>query len=274
MPGLGLVVGAEEAPCEDPPLDLPPEKVPLPVRPLHEAPVLLGPAGQVGQHLVHWAVGHVLVDREAGLTWRERGWSGKYQERKKKKGGGGKKRKKRGNKKKEERKRRKKKREKSLLHHPSSPTPLGLCRWSEGWWAGGLQQPEAAAEHQGGEAWEQPWPDEAEPARAGVAALPSPAQHRELGNVPGGVGRGHQEPWECRQPGLGQFKQHSTRNIKLTHFSSMTRGGCRQAAKPRSRGELQDRAASALDNCPVRLWLLSWPRVSAPDTDAGREISP
>lgn len=85
---LGLVVGAEEAPCEDPPLDLPPEKVPLPVRPLHEAPVLLGPAGQVGQHLVHWAVGHVLVDREAGLTWRERGWSGKYQERKKNNEGG------------------------------------------------------------------------------------------------------------------------------------------------------------------------------------------
>lgn len=128
---LGLVVGAEEAPCEDPPLDLPPEKVPLPVRPLHEAPVLLGPAGQVGQHLVHWAVGHVLVDREAGLTWRERGWSGKYQERKKKTGEGGgrggKKRKKRGNKKKEERKRRKKKGKKASFTTQALLRPSGCA---------------------------------------------------------------------------------------------------------------------------------------------------
>jgi len=69
---------SEEAACEQPPLDLPPEQVPLPVRPLHKAPVLLGPPGQVGQHLVHWAVGHVLVDGEASLTWKERGRSGKW----------------------------------------------------------------------------------------------------------------------------------------------------------------------------------------------------
>lgn len=68
LPGLGLGVGTEEAACEEPPFDLPPEKVPLPVRPLYEAPVLLRPPGQVGQHLIHRAVGHILVDGETGLT--------------------------------------------------------------------------------------------------------------------------------------------------------------------------------------------------------------
>lgn len=118
-------------------------------------------------------------------------------------------------------------------------------------------------------------PDEAEPARVGgAAARPSPAQHRELGNAPRGAGRGHQEPWECQQPGLGQFKKHSSRNIKLTHSSSMSRGGCSQAAEPCSRGELQDRAVSRLVNRPVRLLLLFWPRTSAPDTGAGGESVP
>lgn len=67
--------------------------------------------------------------------------------------------------------------------------------------------------------------------RWGNSSASLPAQHWELGKVPEGAGRGHQEPWECRQPGLGQLKERSTRNIKLTHFSSMTGGGCRWAAK-------------------------------------------
>lgn len=83
-PGLGLGSVAEEVSCEETPLDLFPEQVPLMVRPLHEAPVLLGPAGQVRQHLVHRPVGHVLVDREASLACRERGCgSGKCRESKK-----------------------------------------------------------------------------------------------------------------------------------------------------------------------------------------------
>lgn len=80
-PGLGLVSVAEEVSCEETPLDLFPEQVPLAVCPLHETPVLLGPAGQVRQHLIHWPVGHILVHGEASLACRERGCrSGKCQE--------------------------------------------------------------------------------------------------------------------------------------------------------------------------------------------------
>lgn len=87
-------------------------------------------------------------------------------------------------------------------------------RWGSGW-APGVSRSGAS---------------QAQPRLPGSSA--SPAQHRQLGNAPGRARRGHREPWECRQPGLGQFKKRSTRNIKLTHFSSMSRGGCRQAAKP------------------------------------------
>ena len=43
------------------------QQLPLPLGSLHEAPVLLGPPGKVGHHLVHGPVGDVLVDREARL---------------------------------------------------------------------------------------------------------------------------------------------------------------------------------------------------------------
>lgn len=72
-PRLRLGSVAEEVSCEETSLDLSPEQVPLAVRPLHEPPVLLGPAGQVRQHLVHRPIGHVLVHGEASLACRERG---------------------------------------------------------------------------------------------------------------------------------------------------------------------------------------------------------
>lgn len=72
-PRLRLGSVAEEVSCEETPLDLFPEQVPLAVRSLHEAPVLLGPAGQVRQHLPHRPIGHVLVHGETSLTCRERG---------------------------------------------------------------------------------------------------------------------------------------------------------------------------------------------------------
>lgn len=84
-PRLRLRSVAEEVSCEETPLDLFPEQVPLAVRSLHEAPVLLGPAGQVRQHVVHRPVGDVLVHGEASLACRGRRGSGsaKCRERKK-----------------------------------------------------------------------------------------------------------------------------------------------------------------------------------------------
>lgn len=64
---------AEEVSCEETPLDLFPEQVPLSGRSLHEAPVLLGSAGQVRQHLTHRPIGHVLVHGKTSLACRERG---------------------------------------------------------------------------------------------------------------------------------------------------------------------------------------------------------
>lgn len=91
----------------------------------------------------------------------------------------------------------------------------------------------------------------------------------------GGAGRGHQEPWECRQPGLGQLKEHSTRNTKLTHSSSMTGGGCRRAAKPcfqenfRTEQHLHWTTAQFASCCSAGLgtllWTLVWAGRSVPD---------
>lgn len=109
----------------------------------------------------------------------------------------------------------------------------------------------------------------------GSSGASVPAQHRELGKEPGGAGRGHQEPWECRQPGLGQLKEHSTRNIKLTHSSSMTGGGCRRAAKPcfqenfRTEQHLHWTTAQFASCCSAGLgtllWTLVWAGRSVPD---------
>lgn len=109
----------------------------------------------------------------------------------------------------------------------------------------------------------------------GGAAAHLPAQHRELGKAPEGAGRGHQEPWECRQPGLGQLKERSTRNIKLTHFSSMTGRGCRWAAKPcfqensRTEQHLCWTTAQFASCCSAGLgtlfWTLVWAGGSVPE---------
>lgn len=63
---LGRV--GEEAASAEPPLELLPEQLPLPLGALHEATVLQGAARQVGQHFHHGAVGHVLVHGEARLA--------------------------------------------------------------------------------------------------------------------------------------------------------------------------------------------------------------
>lgn len=109
----------------------------------------------------------------------------------------------------------------------------------------------------------------------GSSGASLPAQHQELGKLPEGAGRGHQEPWECQQPGLGQLKERSTRNIKLTHFSSMTGGGCRRAAKPcfqeksRTEQHLHWTTAQFASCCSAGLgtllWTLVWAGRSVPD---------
>lgn len=45
-----------------------PQQAALSLRPLHEAPVLLSAARQIGDDFIHRAVGDVLVDRETRLT--------------------------------------------------------------------------------------------------------------------------------------------------------------------------------------------------------------
>ena len=57
----------EDLPRGQPAFQLLEQQLPLPLGPLHEAPVLLGPPGQVGHHFVHGPVGDVLVDGEARL---------------------------------------------------------------------------------------------------------------------------------------------------------------------------------------------------------------
>lgn len=61
----GLV---DELTGQDPALQLRPQQAALSLRALHEAAVLLGTAGQVGDDFIHRAVGDVLVDRETRLT--------------------------------------------------------------------------------------------------------------------------------------------------------------------------------------------------------------
>lgn len=63
------------------------------------------------------------------------------------------------------------------------------------------------------------------------SSLTPPCFAQGFGKVPERECRGHRQPWECQQGGLGQFRKYSNRNIKLTHFSSMTREGCRPRAK-------------------------------------------
>lgn len=53
---------------QQPALQLPPQQAALLLRPLHEAAVLLGPAGQVGDDLVHGSIGDILVHRKTCLT--------------------------------------------------------------------------------------------------------------------------------------------------------------------------------------------------------------
>ena len=58
----------EDLPAQHPADQLLPQQGALLLGPLHHAAVLLGPAGQVGDDLVHRPVRHVLVDRETGLA--------------------------------------------------------------------------------------------------------------------------------------------------------------------------------------------------------------
>lgn len=54
--------------AQQPALQLPPQQAALSLGALHEAAVLLGAAGQVGDDLVHGPVGNVLVDWESSLA--------------------------------------------------------------------------------------------------------------------------------------------------------------------------------------------------------------
>lgn len=70
-------------------------------------------------------------------------------------------------------------------------------------------------------------------------------------------------------PAQGAFNQKHQVNTFFQHDRRRLQTGG-QALLPR---ELQDRAASVLDNCPVRLLLLCWPWDSALDTGVGRGVS-
>lgn len=58
-----------DLPAQQPAFQLPPQQAAFPLRTLHEAAVLLGSAGQVGDDLIHGAVGNILVHGESCLTW-------------------------------------------------------------------------------------------------------------------------------------------------------------------------------------------------------------
>lgn len=71
-------------------------------------------------------------------------------------------------------------------------------------------------------------------------------------------------------PAQGAFNQKHQVNTFFQHDRTRLQTGG-QALLPR---ELQDRAASVLDNCPVCLLLFCWPWDSVLDTGVGRGISP
>lgn len=71
-------------------------------------------------------------------------------------------------------------------------------------------------------------------------------------------------------PAQGAFNQKHQVNTFFQHDRTRLQMGG-QALLPR---ELQDRAASVLDNCPVCLLLLCWPWDSGLDIGVGRGISP
>lgn len=47
-----------------------PQQLPLLLGALHDASVLLGSPRQVGNHLIHWSIGDILIDGEACLACR------------------------------------------------------------------------------------------------------------------------------------------------------------------------------------------------------------
>lgn len=62
----------EDLSVEQPTFELLPQQAALPLGSLHEATVLQGTARQVGDDLVDWAVGDVLVHWESSLAYSQR----------------------------------------------------------------------------------------------------------------------------------------------------------------------------------------------------------
>lgn len=54
--------------AQQPAFQLPPQQAAFSLRALHEAAVLLGPAGQIGDDLIHGSVGNIFVHWKSCLT--------------------------------------------------------------------------------------------------------------------------------------------------------------------------------------------------------------
>lgn len=141
-----------------------------------------------------------------------------------------------------------------------SPMPLRLCRWSRDGCAGGCGW--ALGGGSSGGAW---WGEQrcispgSAPGAWESARGSRPRSPGALGMSAAGAG-----------PAQGAFNQKHQVNTFFQHdWRRLQMGG--QAPLPRG---IQDRAASALDNCPVCLLLLCWPWDSALDTGVARGISP